>query len=107
MASRAILHLQDCYLDSLSIYDKNIEPQTNGYKSFVQWILVSFSLLHDIVNDDYCPHSDPTRRVIFKTVSKPSIQYSRVVQGAYLEVEYIRNVLSVSGTLKYADSGTA
>ena len=23
------------------------------------------------------------------------------------EVEYIRNVLSVSGTLKYADSGTA
>ena len=34
-------------------------------------------------------------------------QYSRVAQGAYLEVEYIRNVLSVSGTLKYADSGTA
>ena len=33
--------------------------------------------------------------------------YSRVAQGAYLEVEYIRNVLSVSGTLKYADSGTA
>ena len=32
---------------------------------------------------------------------------SRVAQGAYLEVEYIRNVLSVSGTLKYADSGTA
>ena len=28
-------------------------------------------------------------------------------QGAYLEVDYIRNVLSVSGTLKYADSGTA
>ena len=33
--------------------------------------------------------------------------HSRVAQGAYLEVEYIRNVLSVSGTLKYADSGTA
>ena len=32
---------------------------------------------------------------------------SRVAQGAYLEVEYIRNVLIVSGTLKYADSGTA
>ena len=32
---------------------------------------------------------------------------SRVAQGTYLEVEYIRNVLSVSGTLKYADSGTA
>ena len=32
---------------------------------------------------------------------------SRVAQGAFLEVEYIRNVLSVSGTLKYADSGTA
>ena len=32
---------------------------------------------------------------------------SRAAQGAYLEVEYIRNVLSVSGTLKYADSGTA
>ena len=32
---------------------------------------------------------------------------SRVAQEAYLEVEYIRNVLSVSGTLKYADSGTA
>ncbi len=32
---------------------------------------------------------------------------SRVAQGAYLEVEYIRNALSVSGTLKYADSGTA
>ena len=28
-------------------------------------------------------------------------------QGAYLEIEYIRNVLSVSGTSKYADSGTA
>ena len=35
------------------------------------------------------------------------IYLSRVAQGAYLEVEYIRNVLSVSGTLKYADSGTA
>ena len=35
------------------------------------------------------------------------IPHSRVAQGAYLEVEYIRNVLSVSGTLKYADSGTA
>ena len=34
-------------------------------------------------------------------------QSSRAAQGAYLEVEYIRNVLSVSGTLKYADSGTA
>ena len=33
--------------------------------------------------------------------------YSRVAQGAYLDIEYIRNVLSVSGTLKYADSGTA
>ena len=32
---------------------------------------------------------------------------SRVAQEAYLEIEYIRNVLSVSGTLKYADSGTA
>ena len=31
---------------------------------------------------------------------------SRVAQGTYLEVEYIRDVLSVSGTLKYADSGT-
>ena len=35
------------------------------------------------------------------------VAFSRVAQGAYLEVEYIRNVLSVSGTLKYADSGTA
>ena len=34
-------------------------------------------------------------------------QCSRVAQEAYLEIEYIRNVLSVSGTLKYADSGTA
>ena len=33
--------------------------------------------------------------------------YSRVAQGAYLEVEYIGNVVSVSGTLRYADSGTA
>ena len=33
--------------------------------------------------------------------------FSRVSQGAYLEIEYIRNVLSVSGTSKYADSGTA
>ena len=33
--------------------------------------------------------------------------YSRVAQGAYLEVEYIRHVLSVSCSLKYADSGTA
>ena len=32
---------------------------------------------------------------------------SRVAQGVYLEIEYIRNVLSVSVTLKYADSGTA
>ena len=32
---------------------------------------------------------------------------SRVAQGAYLEIEYIRNVFSVSGTSKYADSGTA
>ena len=31
---------------------------------------------------------------------------SRVAQGACLEVEYIRDVLSVSGTLKYADSVT-
>ena len=31
---------------------------------------------------------------------------SRVAQGAYLEFEYIRNVLSVSDTLRYADSGT-
>ena len=31
---------------------------------------------------------------------------SRVAQGAYLEVECIRNVLSVSGTLRYAESGT-
>ena len=36
-----------------------------------------------------------------------TLTFSRVGQGAYLEVEYIRNVLSVSGTLKYADSGTA
>ena len=36
-----------------------------------------------------------------------SLQVSRVAQRAYLEIEYIRNVLSVSGTLKYADSGTA
>ena len=35
------------------------------------------------------------------------MSHSRVAQGAYLEVEYIRNVLSVSSTLKYyADSGT-
>ena len=33
--------------------------------------------------------------------------FSRVAQEAYVEIEYIRNVLSVSGTLKYADSGTA
>ena len=33
--------------------------------------------------------------------------YSRVAQEACLEIEYIRKVLSVSGTLKYADSGTA
>ena len=33
----------------------------------------------------------------------------RVAQGAYLEASrpYIRKVLSVCGTLKYADSGTA
>ena len=42
-----------------------------------------------------------------KSDSKSFYAYSRVAQGAYLEVEYIRNVLSVSGTLKYADSGTA
>ena len=33
--------------------------------------------------------------------------YCRMAQGAYLEVEYIRNGLSASGTLKYADSGNA
>ena len=38
---------------------------------------------------------------------RSSVRPSRVAQEAYLEVEYIRNVLSVSGTLKYADSGTA
>ena len=32
---------------------------------------------------------------------------SRVAHGAYLDVEYLRDVLSVSGTLKYADSGTS
>ena len=42
-------------------------------------------------------------------VELPSRPYtcSRVAQGAYLEVKYIRIILTVSGTLKYADSGTA
>ena len=51
---------------------------------------------------------------LIKTVACPQeikkmtcLTSSRAAQGAYLEVEYIRNVLSVSGTLKYADSGTA
>ena len=47
---------------------------------------------------------DASKREV-STQSRLSI--SRVAQRAYLEVEYIRNVLSVSGTLKYADSGTA
>ena len=38
---------------------------------------------------------------------RKTITDSRVAEGAYLEVGYIGNVLSVSGTLKYADSETA
>ena len=45
--------------------------------------------------------------LLSRCASSSTIYYSQVAQGAYLEVEYIRNVLSVSGTLKYADSGTA
>ena len=42
----------------------------------------------------------------FANIAKiSSTRKIRVIQ--YLEVEYIRNVLSVSGTLKYADSGNA
>ena len=43
----------------------------------------------------------------YYTSAELGVWFSRVAQRAYLEVEYIRNVLSVSGTLKYADSGTA
>ena len=43
----------------------------------------------------------------YKWMWQPKFHISRVAQGAYLEVEYTRNVLSVYGTLKYADSGTA
>ena len=56
-------------------------------------------------------HADVRRIAIdLSKTNKKSIAKgynSRVAQGAYQEIEYIRNVLSVSGTSKYADSGTA
>ena len=56
-------------------------------------------------------HRDAVDRQVAKPLTAKTVSsqrtVSRVAQGAYLEVEYIRNVLSVSGTLKYADSGTA
>ena len=54
------------------------------------------------------PRSDSSRGPwVINLLKMAKTRCSRVAQGAYLEVEYIRNVLSVSGTLKYADSGTA
>ena len=44
---------------------------------------------------------------LFVDANDKLVECSRVAQGAYLEIQYIRNVLSVSGTSKYADSGTA
>ena len=58
---------------------------------------------------DKCIRTPPPPGVtrVLVLINPPGVDVSRVAQEAYLEIEYIRNVLSVSGTLKYADSGTA
>ena len=70
-------------------------------------------VFHGLPENSAAAGNENTTEAILKVAGSLGVHLdagcSRVAQGAYLELEvkYIRNVLSVSGTLKYADSGTA
>ena len=99
------------HINNFIVHDSN--PSFSDGHSVLEMVLAT----GPIVTKDIPCHMKPSvKRAAVRWESNKKNEFkdaicnstdSRVAQGAYLEVEYIRNVLSVSGTLKYADSGTA
>ena len=96
-----------------------VSEHTNVFRLFIyaKWLTLSRVLLcarhystlttAGGINATYTRIRACNASIHVRTPIRACTQYSRVTQEAYLEIEDIRNVLSVSGTLKYADSGTA